>query len=215
MGTKKHGTTNGEKKFWRTRLIIIISLSIVIIFCSYAASGNIFLKAQHVTKLYHQDASQAIIYVNNPQIELEINKIQLFLYVDVALKSLLLLVCISLIVVVCYALKMKNYQEEQDREGLLEANKQRADSIVGPSDASINMSDVTNEVVKEGIVYEPYTEAMLKTLADDESKPAFTKVSNALYTHGPMAANKMLFMLEKNLAPEETQYLLKTLSERK
>jgi len=210
-GSYINGVNNGEKRFWHTRLVIIIALSIVIIFCSYATTGNIFLKTQLVNKLLQHDSTATIIYTNNPQIELEINKIRLFLYVDVALKALLLIVCFTLIVVVSYALKMKAYVEEEG-EGLLHNNpKQRVNS----ADASINQSPVTSDVVKEGIVYEPYTDAMLTTIANDETSPPFNRVSNALYTYGPIAAHKMLFMLEKKLAPDETQYLLKTLSERK
>lgn len=78
--SSKVGTYNGEKRFWRTRLIIIISLSMVIIACSYAASGNIFLKTQHVTKLLNQDKSTTVIYTNNPQIEIEMNKVTCSLF---------------------------------------------------------------------------------------------------------------------------------------
>lgn len=103
-------SNNGEKRFWRTRLVFIIGLSIIILFCSFFISGNITFKAHHVDSLLHQQDDPTntaeIIYINNPEIEVYMEKIRIFMYVDIALKALLLIVCVSLIVVVYSALRI-------------------------------------------------------------------------------------------------------------
>lgn len=105
-----YGSSNGEKRFWRTRLIFIISLSIIILACSFFISGNISFKAQHVDSILHQKENPnptAIVYINDPEIAAVMDKIRIFIYVDVALKAVLTVVCTSLIFVVYSALKIQ------------------------------------------------------------------------------------------------------------
>jgi len=247
-GSLYYYTNHTEKRFWRIRLNIVVALSVFLTLSCFFLSGAMILKASNLTTLLKDDASahSPIAYTNNPQIETYAEKMKIYLYFDITLKAVLLLVCCALFLVVYSALKTNKLQDE--KEGLLDSSKsyqhpsnksptthKRQDSsinagsggyssppsvaaLVNSGNSAVGISSLSgssnSDVIKEGIVCEPYTEAMIIALANDESATPFSKVNTAMYKYGPKAANMMIQRLESTLAEEELQYLQKMISDK-
>jgi len=191
-----------EGVFWQRCMFSVLGLSVCFIVANIAVTGNEIIDLEAIK--ISQDNTTNVVEVTT-EIHRIVQQARFHLFFLVIFNVLLLLCSALLIVFTMTAFRPR----DQMHERLIEEQ----DNSCGLKETQPGIT-LGENVISEGLVYEPYTQATLNILATEDSPP-FTRVSRVMYRFGPNAAKILLQSVKHLLTDEEVQYLTKMLYENK